>query len=175
MEPARLPTTESNGLHILWTHLREANSDIKFARCRLEEARTIQLHVWDLLDDGLSRHALQPLLDMSRQHVTKQTEDMLKLEERRDNIRLAINEQLRPLLRPLTVLDLPDEVLMHIFDYVRGETGMHDLDFFDHRTGDVKQVKNLRLTCRRFCDASSHLLMYYVKVEMTPQSIAYLK
>jgi len=51
---------------------------------------------------------------------------------------------------------------------------MYKLFFFDFSQGDVAQVKNLRLTCRRFCDNSSHLLMVYVKVAMTPQSLARL-
>lgn len=40
--------------------------------------------------------------------------------------------------------------------------------------GDVEQIKKLRLTCRRFCVTSSHLLMFYAKVDMTSQSLAHL-
>lgn len=48
------------------------------------------------------------------------------------------------------------------------------LSFDDASGGDVEQVTKLRLTCRRFCENSSHLLMYFVKVAMTPLSIAHL-
>lgn len=176
MEPARLPTTESNGLDILWTRLREANSDIKVAGHRIRKAKKVWVEALDLVArEKCPRKALKPLLNVSGQLLANLTEDKIKLEERRDTIRLAINEQLRPLLRPLTVLDLPDELLRHIFEYAEGDLGMFDLFFLEFRTGDIELVKNLRLTCKRFCDTSSHLLKYYVKVEMTPQSIAYLK
>ncbi|KAL1851039.1 hypothetical protein Daus18300_012710 [Diaporthe australafricana] len=96
------------------------------------------------------------------------------LEKIRDSTRLTINEALRPSLRPLKILDLPDELLRHIFLLVRGNTSMYELAFFDMHPGDVKQIQKLRLTCKRFCETSSHLLMFYVKINLTPESLAHL-
>lgn len=97
-----------------------------------------------------------------------------RLEEMRDTMRRTINEAVRPFLRPLNILDLPDELLRHIFLHVRGDTTTFNFDDCDDGGDDVEQVKDLRLTCRRFCATSSHLLMFYVKVDLTPESLAHL-
>ena len=96
------------------------------------------------------------------------------LERLRDTTRQTINKLQRPFLRPLKILDLPDELLRLIFLHVRGRTTISELAFYDFSGGNVEQVKKLRLTCKRFCENSSHLLMFYVKVEMTSESLAHL-
>lgn len=119
---------------------------------------------------------IRPLFTSCVEHGMKLQEHKMQLEERRDAIRLAINEQIRPFLRPLTILDLPDEILRSIFEffYVKGEMSRFMCPFYNIARGDVAQVKNLRLTCRRFCHTSSHLLMNSIRIGMTPQSVAYL-
>lgn len=174
MDSAQMPTTKSDALDMLWRRLSEANSDINITQSHIREAQTMHFWIRLLRAEEVSFEFIQPLLTSCAEHLKRLREHEAQLGERRDNIRLAINEQTRPLLRPLTVLDLPNETLRSIFEYVKGETTMFELDFFDMGRGDVAQVKNLRLTCRRFCDNSSHLLMFYVKVDMTPQSISHL-
>lgn len=80
------------------------------------------------------------------------------------------------------ILHLPNELLGQIFLYVR-RAAIPNLAFDDFIEIDdddylsepnVEQVKQLRLTCRRFCANSSHLLKRHVKVEMTPKSLARL-
>ncbi|KAI1766299.1 hypothetical protein GGR53DRAFT_219319 [Hypoxylon sp. FL1150] len=73
------------------------------------------------------------------------------------------------------ILDLPDELLMRIFGYVKVYTGKYNLYLSDFKHGNVDAVKRLRLTCRRFCKTSSHLLLYYVTVGMTHASLAHLE
>lgn len=97
-----------------------------------------------------------------------------RLEELRDTLRRTINEAVRPFLRPLNILKLPDELLRHIFLYVRERTSRYKLAFYELNRCNVAQIKKLRLTCRRFCATSSHLLMFDVTVDMTAQSLAHL-
>jgi hypothetical protein len=85
-------------------------------------------------------------------------------------IRNNINVLSRPTLRPLRILDLPDEILMKISECAE--------DWKPHRRSlwikakGIKEVKNLRLTCRRFCTASSHLLIHYLCVHLNSSSLS---
>ena len=97
------------------------------------------------------------------------------LEDLRDFLRISINKRVRPTLRPLSILNLPDELLIRIFWYVKGGLDDNELYFFDHVVGHVGRVKALRQVCRRFHDTSSHLLLHYVTVDMTGPSIAHLE
>ncbi|KAI0412222.1 hypothetical protein F5X98DRAFT_379969 [Xylaria grammica] len=95
----------------------------------------------------------------------------------------SINFLSRPSLRPLTVLDLPYELLGLIFEYVRiGADGppiryepnlYHD--FWKRRPGQLRDIQNVRLTCRQFCNSSSHLLINYVQVGLQSGSLNRLK
>ncbi|KAI1160540.1 hypothetical protein F5B18DRAFT_632153 [Nemania serpens] len=96
------------------------------------------------------------------------------LEDLRDSTRTIIQDRVRPKIRPLNILDLPDELLIGIFDYVKGRTGIYGLYFFDYPLGDVTAITNTRLTCRRFYETSSHLLVHHIRVDMTRSSLAHL-
>lgn len=83
-------------------------------------------------------------------------------------------------LRTLNILDLPDELLLGIFELVEGPD-------FDSplrrsrwlRTDDAfpiskQDIKNTRLVCRRFCDISSQLLVRFVRVDLNELSLTRL-
>ncbi|KAI1073881.1 hypothetical protein F5B20DRAFT_565748 [Whalleya microplaca] len=80
--------------------------------------------------------------------------------------------------RPLHILHLPDEILTQIFTCARGES---DLDKplklgvakFEEGRGP-QEIKNIRLVCRRFYEASSRLLVTAVSVSMHSSSLARL-
>lgn len=151
-------------LDMLWRQLHELNAVVdntSISPTRLDykvmEAEQDESVGEDLKEDTLNMDRLQG-----------------RLEELRDTMRRTINEASRPFLRPLNILDLPDELLRHIFLHVRGDTTTFEFDDCDDGGEDVEQVKDLRLTCRRFCATSSHLLMIYVKVDLTPESLAHL-
>lgn len=59
-------------------------------------------------------------------------------------------------LGQLGILDLADELLMNIFDHA----------------ADSSDIRNILLTCRRFCSTSSHLLLDCLNVRLTPASLA---
>lgn len=88
----------------------------------------------------------------------------------KSDTRIAIDDVSRPTLRPLKLPDMPDEILIKIIEYVKGWTGnMAPL----YELGNMgEDVKNLRLTCRRFCSASSHLLLQFLRVKLNPPSLS---
>ncbi|KAI1075443.1 hypothetical protein F5B20DRAFT_559734 [Whalleya microplaca] len=96
------------------------------------------------------------------------------LEGLRDSTRTLIHNRVRPKLRPLKILDLPDELLIRIFDYLKADTHIYELYIFHWGFNPAGDIKNLRLTCRRFYETSSHLLLHYVNVGMTRSSLAHL-
>ncbi|KAI0470230.1 hypothetical protein F4859DRAFT_486094 [Xylaria cf. heliscus] len=94
------------------------------------------------------------------------------LDDLRTSTRTLLNYRVRSRLRPLKILDLPNELLAHIFEYVKGETGIRELYFLDSLSRNTKDVKNLRLTCRRFYETSSHLLLPHIDVYITATSLS---
>lgn len=77
----------------------------------------------------------------------------------------------RPLIQKLHFLDLPDELLEKISEEVRGSFNSIRDEF--PRDG-IEGIKSLRLTCRRFCDVSSRLLLHRLDVALTNASLNHL-
>lgn len=80
--------------------------------------------------------------------------------------------------RPIHLLDLPNEILAHIFVYVRGPPYINEpiwLGTLGYWDGGPKEIKNTRLVCRKFCNESSHLLMPAVSISANPSSLARLE
>ncbi|KAI1375780.1 hypothetical protein F4677DRAFT_100698 [Hypoxylon crocopeplum] len=96
------------------------------------------------------------------------------MDQYRSCVRERIQTLVRKRLRPLTVLDLPDELLIQIFSHVRGHLFTIDA-FSTFFTGHVRDIQNVRLTCQRFCGASSHLLFNRVSVDLRPESLSQLE
>lgn len=185
MDTARVSPVENSDLGLLWKRLSELNSAIDCAQNHIKEL-LIPLSDEPLRIEPMSGQWKFPeKLQSPRKEYLEQEKQLqelkTKLEGRRDTTRQAINEQLRPTLRPLKIVDIPDELLRSVFDHFRGETKMSSIASSSYSRvslcdrGNVAQVKNLRLTCRRFCDHSSHLLKYHVAIGITPQSLAHLE
>ncbi|KAK4154570.1 hypothetical protein C8A00DRAFT_42643 [Chaetomidium leptoderma] len=95
-----------------------------------------------------------------------------KLDSIQGALRCCINELSRPYLRDLNILDLPDELLLEIFELV--EDFDFDSRFLYYDGPGRKDIKNTRLVCRRFCDVSSQLLVRLVRVNFDEPSLARL-
>lgn len=121
--------------------------------------QTIREHVSELESSGMeaSVDELKSLLP--------------KLDSLQASLRKTFNVHARPLIRSLHISDMPTEILRKIFDDVRG-------DFNDkvneYPTDGIQAIQSLRLTCRRFCDASSPMLLHQVDVSLTASSLAHL-
>lgn len=83
----------------------------------------------------------------------------LKLADAHNALRQVFGSLARPLLRPLKIHDLPDELLMDISGYLRNPA----------------DIKNLRLSCRHLNETSSHLLMDTAYVSLNPKSLERLR
>lgn len=94
------------------------------------------------------------------------------LEATRDRIRHALGALSRVFLRSLSIMDLPDEILLGIFRLVE------DIDWELHAEiclhVDRKDIKNVRLVCRRFSNLSSELLVRRVRISPSEASLARL-
>lgn len=122
--------------------------------------RTIRKQVSELENNSaeVSIHAIKSILP--------------KLEALEAGLRRNFDAHARPLIRNLQIFDLPNEVLgliaCNVRDYVVCD---FDIPPFSR---DIESVKSMRLTCRRFCDASSHLLLPVLRVSITTTSLAHL-
>lgn len=94
------------------------------------------------------------------------------VDDLQSTIRKTINTMSRPTLRPLRILDLPDEILMKISECAHAWP--HRL-FMWHKAEGYKDIQSLRLTCRRFCKASSHLLLHFLRVDLDSSSLAHFE
>lgn len=108
-------------------------------------------------------NALLPLV--SPTVVNKQTDQTGNDSSAASKSELANSERLLASLRidiepqslgHLGILDLADELLMNIFEHA----------------ADSADIRNIRLTCRRFCSTSSHLLLDCLDVCLTAASLA---
>ncbi|KAK7748957.1 hypothetical protein SLS53_000982 [Cytospora paraplurivora] len=98
-----------------------------------------------------------------------------KIQKLQAEARVAHNAFARAKLRPLSILALPDEILIGIFDFAKGREESRHHFFFDDRFTDVATIKHIRLTCRRFNRTASHLLLAYIDVCLSPSSLAHLQ
>lgn len=87
------------------------------------------------------------------------------------SLRKTFDAQVRPLIQDLHIFNLPVELLNKIFEDVRGD---FDSMYDEFPSDGIKDIKSLRLTCRRFCDASSHLLLHRIKISLTTASLEHL-
>ncbi|RWA12605.1 hypothetical protein EKO27_g2491 [Xylaria grammica] len=98
----------------------------------------------------------------------------------RFHLRHKINELARGTARPFNVLDFPDEMLMRIFHFVQYECdALSDesrfLSIYPDNPSNTCDIPNARLTCRRFCATSSHLLIGYVNLDLQTASLSRLQ
>jgi hypothetical protein len=99
-----------------------------------------------------------------------------ELEGTQSALRHIINTLSRPHLRNLNILDLPDEILLEIFEHVE-DLKFHPpyselLYYVDEGREDIR---NTRLVCRRFCNVNSQLLVRLVRVNPNKASLARLE
>lgn len=116
-----------------------------------------------------------------------------RIESARDDARLAHALRTRHLLQDITILDLPNEVLLRVIHFVDEDLdnylsspSMYDqhrsracadlpLSFIDLPSyRDLKSFRNLRLTCRQLCELSTPLLLPTLIIQTSPASIAHL-
>lgn len=134
MDPATL-TRESQQTHLSLLRAQLNNIDLM--------KQTVDSQVLELETGGLN------------DSVDKLQAVSLKLADTHAALREIFDSQARPLLHALNIQDLPDELLMDTFGYLRNRV----------------EIKNLRLSCQRLNKTSSHLLMDTIHVSLSPRSL----
>ncbi|KAI7780405.1 hypothetical protein LA080_016129 [Diaporthe eres] len=86
----------------------------------------------------------------------------------------------RATVRPLKVVDMPNEILQMIFGNFKDDRDPQiQLDPIDSDSTlpspDVTSIKNIRLTCRNFCDNGSKFLLPVVNFSFTRSSLQRLE
>ncbi|KAK3902914.1 hypothetical protein C8A05DRAFT_15096 [Staphylotrichum tortipilum] len=99
------------------------------------------------------------------------------LEDSQRRLRIEINNLWRPKLTHQRLLDLPDELLLTIFETM-GPATIRNLDddvpppmYYCGRTS-APDIRSIRLVCRRFSELAAGLLVRLVRVYPTGESLA---
>ncbi|RYP11877.1 hypothetical protein DL767_011280 [Monosporascus sp. MG133] len=120
-----------------------------------------------------THNGLPKSVDNLDRELEKVNASKTKFEGIHNALRCCINELSRPYLRSLNILDLPDEILLNIFELA--EDLDFDSPFLYYVDAGRKDIKNIRLVCRRFCNVSSQLLVRLVCVHFNEPSLARLE
>lgn len=86
----------------------------------------------------------------------------------------------RVTVRPLKVVDMPNEILANIFANFEDDPVPQirvDGSSFDARlpSPDIPSIRNIRLTCRAFCEVASEILLSVVNISFTRSSLQRLE
>lgn len=100
-------------------------------------------------------------------------EDAAYMKEHISILRQIITIISRPSLRRLHINELPDEMLVQIFEHVE-DWEMSETSFSSDAEG-ARDIQNARLVCKRFRNTCSHLLVRSVTVKITEESLSHLK
>jgi len=114
-------------------------------------------------------------LEFIDQELERATASKAKVESAQAALRCCINRLSRPYLRSLNLLDLPDEILLEIFEHLE-DRFLECIERYPHcYWTPSRDIKALRLTCRRICDISSQLLVRIVHLDFHPESVERLE
>lgn len=101
---------------------------------------------------------------MNREYHSSESSTKDVLEAQRSELRQTINILSRRSVRPLRILNLPDEVLVNIFENLREPITLSRISYLDNNNSlnGIEEIKNVRLSCQRLCNTSSHLLIPFL-------------
>ncbi|KAI0178833.1 hypothetical protein GGR52DRAFT_276199 [Hypoxylon sp. FL1284] len=133
----------------LYTYLRgldRADSMARYFKSALEVELRLQNTV--ILKEG-GPYPCDIWYDLPRQYIRSVSSLLHSMGHYRSWIREEIQNIARQRLRPLTVLDLPNELLMKIFGHVRSPLTLDDDPSLlsSCSGGGVSDVQNIRFTC----------------------------
>lgn len=138
----------------------------------------------DYFQQLLSVDSALQALDTCRKTLTLELRFQLerlvrRLERLQTAARKGLNSRARSLRKAkVGIMDLPNELLSIIFGHFKGWLDDRDI-FFDplrvDRGPEAMTIQNVRLTCRRFRDNSSHLLVRQLDVSPTKSSLERLE
>ncbi|KAG8159999.1 hypothetical protein KVR01_010636 [Diaporthe batatas] len=139
-------TSEQSGMTDIGMQVIEIDS--------LNETVRMELRKSEMNNDETTTLALKSLLP--------------RLTGLQSSLRKHFDTLANPLIRKLHIFSLPEEILVMICKEVRGD--IQPVRFV-RAVANFKDIKSLRLTCRRFCGSSSHLLIHELSVSLTESSL----
>jgi hypothetical protein len=104
------------------------------------------------------------------QDLTRANASKAALEGVHDALQGSMNRLSRPYLRNLTILDLPDEILLEIFAHLESNSLMYFSPCPYRHWSPPAEIKALRLVCRRTSDIASHILVRVVHLNLHEES-----
>ncbi|KAJ0109993.1 hypothetical protein J7T55_014795 [Diaporthe amygdali] len=109
-----------------------------------------------------------------KQSLTDLNKLLLRFEELQKDARHAFNLRARPLHQNKGILDLATELQLKVFDHIKGNFEKTECPCRDNWS-EINDVKNLRLTCRLFCDNVSHLLIPCLHISLHTSSLQHME
>ncbi|ETS83715.1 hypothetical protein PFICI_05591 [Pestalotiopsis fici W106-1] len=91
------------------------------------------------------------------------------------SLRAAIGSKSKRGVRELHVFDLPEEIICQIFEHLRGSPYVEEASGLACLRHASKDIRNVRLTCRRFYGASSHLLLSLITLDLSAASASRIR
>lgn len=148
----------------------------------------------DLWRDQASRlwscmggYNVDPTLSPTKQLVDDHMSSLFSMQDQlraiHQSTREGANKHSRPYLKSLGLMDLPDEILVTICSFLHPNpyrskecytrpSGVFKTNCRSETERNLlKNIQNLRLTCKRLCDASSILLLPILTVGIDPDSL----
>lgn len=101
-----------------------------------------------------------------------------KFEELQTTVRGRFNLRAQKLLQGIRTRsfpsEFPDEVLLNIVDCFKSNLDKSQIYFDKGFASNIKTIQSIRLTCRRLCEISSHLLVPCMHITPTLSSLEHL-
>lgn len=141
---------------------------------RRDEIRAIKQRA---IDEDIFQSSIHASLKLLEWEIAGFKQLLESNESMRRNWRVSHMVAWRATVRPLKVVDLPNEILAMIFANFEDvpvpkiQVDNAPSDDVPLPSPDVATIKNIRLTCRAFCDVGSRFLLPLVDISFTPSSI----
>ncbi|EQB54888.1 hypothetical protein CGLO_05229 [Colletotrichum gloeosporioides Cg-14] len=153
-----------------WTDLKIRDRGKELCTGELQPARFTNIwHVKKFEINGQPASAKVALKDAPESHHVELARRLL-LEH--DSLRGIAQERSRSSLRPLTLIDLPLEVLSFVAQYLDKSTSENPKSVeLPYKADGSSYIQCLRLTCQTLNHATSPALLHCVTVQMTKSSL----
>lgn len=132
------------------------------------------------LDQGLPDNAIDGHIKQLEEDIGRFKQLLERNEASRNHWREMHMAAWRATVRPLQVVDMPNEILQIVFgnleDVPVPQREVHAIPIkYTLPSPDVASIKNIRLTCHTFCDNGSKFLLPVVRISFTRSSLQRLE
>ncbi|KAK4446612.1 hypothetical protein QBC34DRAFT_411049 [Podospora aff. communis PSN243] len=108
--------------------------------------------------------------EVANHYLDKAKTSKVALEDIQNALRGSANRLSRPFLRNLTILDLPDEILVEVFAYFDPNNPVNPSRHPYECWYPSEDIQALRFVCRRISGIASHLLLRVINLDLQEES-----